>query len=139
MIGAGRVGRAVTAAIVTAGLVSSVLIYSRRRIEAVALATDVADLAATQHAPTRVDAVEHPRDLRSCAVLVVCSPSPHALHIRAGDVVVTMITTEPAVSNWLTSYLGSWWTVPKSHRSSATRCGAESANASSPSPIEVCY
>lgn len=72
VIGAGRVGRAVTAAVVTAGLVPSVLIYSRRRIEAMALATDVADLAATQHAPTRVDAVEHPRDLRSCAVLVVC-------------------------------------------------------------------
>lgn len=72
VIGAGRVGRAVTAAVVAAGLLPNVLVYSRRLIEAVALATDVTDLAATQHAPTRVDAVEHLRDLRSCVALVVC-------------------------------------------------------------------
>ncbi|MGH3937912.1 MAG: lactate/malate family dehydrogenase [Pseudonocardiaceae bacterium] len=72
VIGAGRVGRAVTAAAVTAGLVPTVLVHSRQLVEAVALATDVSDLAATQHAPTRVDAVEHPRDLRSCAALVIC-------------------------------------------------------------------
>ncbi|MGH3937913.1 MAG: hypothetical protein ACRDTG_04645 [Pseudonocardiaceae bacterium] len=39
------------------------------------------------------------------------SPSSHALHIRAGDAVVTVITTETAVMEWLASYLGSWWTV----------------------------
>lgn len=73
VIGAGRVGRAVTAAAVTARLVSTVLVYSRRQVEAVALATDVADLAATQHASTRVAAVDHPRDLLDCAVLVICA------------------------------------------------------------------
>ncbi|MGH4014068.1 MAG: lactate/malate family dehydrogenase [Pseudonocardiaceae bacterium] len=72
VMGAGRVGRAVTAAAVTAGLVSTVLVHSRRLVEAVALATDVADLAATQHESTQVDAVEHPRDLLDCAVLVLC-------------------------------------------------------------------
>lgn len=72
VIGAGRVGRAVTAAVVTVGLVPTVLVYSRRLVEAVALAADVADLAATQHASTRVHAVEHPRELLDCAALVIC-------------------------------------------------------------------
>ncbi len=72
VIGAGRVGRAVTAAAVTVGLVSTVLVYSRRLVEAAALATDVADLAATQHTSTRVEAVEHPCDLLDCAALVIC-------------------------------------------------------------------
>ncbi|HEU0088871.1 MAG TPA: hypothetical protein VFQ77_14695 [Pseudonocardiaceae bacterium] len=72
VIGSGRVGRAVTAAVVTAGLVSTVLVHSRRLVESIALATDIADLAATQHTPTRIDAVEQPRDLLSCATLVIC-------------------------------------------------------------------
>lgn len=72
VIGAGRVGRAVTAAAVAAGLVPTVLVHSRRLVEAVALATDVSDLAATQHVPTRIEAVEHPRDLHGCAALVIC-------------------------------------------------------------------
>ncbi|MPZ65236.1 MAG: hypothetical protein GEU83_06850 [Pseudonocardiaceae bacterium] len=71
VIGAGRVGRAVTAAVVTAGLVSTVLVYSRRRVEADALATDATDLAATQHLPTTIAAVGHPRELLGCSVIVV--------------------------------------------------------------------
>ncbi|MGH4014067.1 MAG: hypothetical protein ACRDSL_09095 [Pseudonocardiaceae bacterium] len=39
------------------------------------------------------------------------SPAPHALRISAADAVVTVLTTEAAVADWLTSYLGSWWTV----------------------------
>ncbi|MGH3928461.1 MAG: hypothetical protein ACRDTF_00615, partial [Pseudonocardiaceae bacterium] len=39
------------------------------------------------------------------------SRSSRALHICAGDAVVTVITTETAVTDWLASYLGSWWTV----------------------------
>lgn len=66
VIGAGRVGRAVTAAAVTNGLADAVLVRSRRSVEATALAPDAADLAATQHAPTRVDAVEHVRELQAC-------------------------------------------------------------------------
>ena len=72
VIGAGRVGRAVTAAAVTDGLADAVLVHSRRSVEATALAADAADLAATQHAPTRVDAVEHVRELHACSVIVVC-------------------------------------------------------------------
>lgn len=58
VIGAGRVGRAVTAAVVTTGLVSTVLVHSRRLVESTALATDATDLAATQRVPIRIDAVE---------------------------------------------------------------------------------
>ncbi|MGH3990868.1 MAG: hypothetical protein ACRDSN_00215 [Pseudonocardiaceae bacterium] len=39
------------------------------------------------------------------------SPASHALRISAADAVVTVLTTEAAVADWLTSYLGSWWTV----------------------------
>ncbi len=72
VIGAGRVGRAVTAAIVNAGMVSTVLVHSRRPVEAIALATDATDLAATQHLSTTITAVAHLRELLSCSVLVVC-------------------------------------------------------------------
>ncbi|MGH3694499.1 MAG: lactate/malate family dehydrogenase [Pseudonocardiaceae bacterium] len=72
VIGAGRVGRAVTAAVVTTGLVSTILVHSRRRLESIALATDATDLAATQHSPIRIDAVDHPRELRDVTLLVVC-------------------------------------------------------------------
>jgi L-lactate dehydrogenase len=72
VIGAGRVGRAVTAAIVTTDPVSHILVHSRRRLESIALATDATDLAATQHAPTRIDAVDHPRELRDATLLIVC-------------------------------------------------------------------
>jgi L-lactate dehydrogenase len=72
VIGAGRVGRAVTAAVVTTGVVSTVLVHSRRRLESIALATDASDLAATLHAPMRIDAVDHPRELRDATLLIVC-------------------------------------------------------------------
>lgn len=72
VIGAGRVGRAVTAAVVTTGLVSTILVHSRRRLESIALATDATDLAATQHSPIRIDAIDHPRELRDATLLVVC-------------------------------------------------------------------
>lgn len=72
VIGAGRVGRGVTAAVVATGLIATVLVHSRRRLESTALATDATDLAATQHFPIRVDAVEHPQDLREAALLIVC-------------------------------------------------------------------
>ena len=72
VIGAGRVGRAVTAAVVTTNLVSNILVHSRRRLESIALATDATDLAATQHAPMRIDAVDHTRDLRDATLLIVC-------------------------------------------------------------------
>jgi L-lactate dehydrogenase len=72
VIGAGRVGRAVTAAVVTAGLVSTILVHSRRRLESIALATDATDLAATQHSPIRINAVDHPRHLRNTTLLIVC-------------------------------------------------------------------
>ncbi|MGH4018673.1 MAG: NAD(P)-binding domain-containing protein [Pseudonocardiaceae bacterium] len=72
VIGAGRVGRAVTAAVVTDGLADAVLVHSRRSVEATALSADAADLAAAQHTPTRVDAVKHVRELRACSVIVVC-------------------------------------------------------------------
>jgi L-lactate dehydrogenase len=72
VIGAGRVGRAVTAAVVTTGLVATVLVHSRRRLESTALATDATDLAATQHFPIQVDAVEHPHELRDATLLIVC-------------------------------------------------------------------
>jgi L-lactate dehydrogenase len=72
VIGAGRVGRAVTAAVVTTDLVSNILVHSRRRLESTALATDASDLAATQHVPILIDAVEHPRDLRDATLLIVC-------------------------------------------------------------------
>lgn len=38
-------------------------------------------------------------------------PAPRALRISAADAVVTVLTTEAAVADWLNSYLGSWWTV----------------------------
>lgn len=72
VIGAGRVGRAVTAAIVTTGLVSTILVHSRRRVESIALATDATDLSATQHSPIRIDVVDHPRELRDATLLIVC-------------------------------------------------------------------
>lgn len=72
VIGAGRVGRAVTAAVVTTGLVATVLVHSRRRLESTALATDATDLAATQHLPIQVDAVEHAHELRDATLLIVC-------------------------------------------------------------------
>lgn len=72
VIGAGRVGRAVTAAVVTTGLVSTVLVHSRRLVESTALATDATDLAATQQVPIRIAAVEHLCDLRDAALLIVC-------------------------------------------------------------------
>ena len=72
IVGAGRVGRAVTAAVVTAGVASTVLVNSRRPVESTALAIDAADLAATQHIPIRIEAVEHPRELLDAALLIVC-------------------------------------------------------------------
>lgn len=39
------------------------------------------------------------------------SPAPHAIQVSVADALVTVITTEPAVRDWLTSYLGAWWTV----------------------------
>lgn len=82
VIGAGRVGRAVTAAVVTAGLVSTVLVYSRRSVEAAALAADAVDLAATQGAPTRIEAAEQVGDLHTATALVVCARARFANHDR---------------------------------------------------------
>lgn len=38
-------------------------------------------------------------------------PAPRAMQVSVADAAVTVITTEPTVRDWLTSYLGSWWTV----------------------------
>lgn len=97
VIGAGRVGRAVTAAVVTTGLASTVLVHSRRLVESTALATDATDLAATQHVPITIDAVEHPRDLRDAALLIVCVRarfSNHAQDRRGG-----LLPNAPLVAN----------------------------------------
>ncbi|MGH3902477.1 MAG: lactate/malate family dehydrogenase [Pseudonocardiaceae bacterium] len=97
IIGAGKVGRAVTAAVVTTGLVSTVLVHSRRLVESIALATDAADSAATQHIPIRIDAVEHPRDLRDAALLIVCVRARftnHAQDRRGG-----LLLNAPLVAN----------------------------------------
>ncbi|MGH3795205.1 MAG: hypothetical protein ACRDSP_09980 [Pseudonocardiaceae bacterium] len=39
------------------------------------------------------------------------SSNSTALRVSAADAAVTVITTDAAVADWLTNYLGSWWTV----------------------------
>lgn len=39
------------------------------------------------------------------------TPPPAALRLSAGAAALTVTATDPAVTDWLTRYLGSWWTV----------------------------
>lgn len=99
VIGAGRVGRAVTATVVTAGLVSTVLVHSRRGVESIALATDATDLAATQQSPIRIEAVDHPGELRDATLLVVCVRARftnHAQDRRSGLLPNALLVTDLA-------------------------------------------
>ncbi|MGH3902476.1 MAG: hypothetical protein ACRDTA_30310 [Pseudonocardiaceae bacterium] len=42
---------------------------------------------------------------------MLISTPPHAVRVSAGPATVLVTSDDPAVTDWITQYLGSWWTV----------------------------